>query len=157
MNQSKAYQDCLEAMRYFCHYQERCKSELNKKIQEFDLDEEEKESIISTLVEHGLVDENRYLEAYIRGKFRLKKWGKNKIKAHLVSKGFDQQRIAEGLSTWIDDEEYNTVVEQLFLRKWYQLKNKKDYSSKQKVFRYLYSKGYESELITKYSNRFFKD
>jgi regulatory protein len=156
MNQSKAYQDCMEAMRYFCNYQERCKSELYKKIQEFELDQEEKESIISELEEQGLVDEKRYLEAYIRGKFRLKKWGKNKIKAHLRSKGFDQQSIAEALSEWIDDDEYSAVVEQLFLRKWDQLKNKKDYSSKQKVFRYLYTKGYESESIIKCSDRFFK-
>lgn len=155
MKHSKAYQDCLDAMRYYCNYQERCTSELIKKMQGFDLEQNEREEIISSLKEEGLVNEKRYLEAYIRGKFRLKKWGKNKIKIHLISKGFDQDSITEALSEWIDDEEYNDVIEQLFLRKWKLLKNKKDYATKQKVYRYLYNKGYESESITSCLSRFF--
>jgi regulatory protein len=155
MTHSKAYQECLDAMIYFCNYRERCKSELVKKLQDFDLDQSEKESIISTLEELNIVDEKRYLEFFIRGKFRLKKWGKNKIKVHLISKGIDQKSITAALDEWIDEEEYIQVIEQLFLRKWDQLKNKKDYATKQKVYRYLYSKGFESDSITACFRKFF--
>lgn len=155
MKHSKAYQDCLDAMIYFCNYRERCKSELIKKLADFDLDQGEKESIISNLEELNIFNEKRYLEFFIRGKFRLKKWGKNKIKAHLISKGIDQGSIKEAIDEWIDEEEYKQVIEQLFQRKWDQLRNKKDYATKQKVYRFLYNKGFESNLITDCYTKYF--
>jgi regulatory protein len=60
----------------------------------------------------------------------------------------DRTIIDDALLKYINMEEYKEQLQHLFTRKWDALKNKRDYSTRQKIYRYLLSKGYESNLIT---------
>ena len=113
--------------------------------------------MFNELKERSIFDDKSYLNAYISGKYRIKKWGKNKIRAGLRLKKIDDELIQFGLQNFIDDEEYLLQLESLFDRKWLSLKKKEDFSTRQKIYRYLYSKGYENEMITKVVNKAFSN
>ena len=67
----------------YCVYQDRCHAEVEQKMREFVLIPEAKEEIILYLLKENYLNEERFTRSYIRGKFYIKSWGKNKIKMHL--------------------------------------------------------------------------
>ena len=141
------YQELLNAMLYYCDYRDRCSNEVMLKINGLTEDEAIKKKVIQTLKELNVYSDERYTEAFVSGKLRIKKWGRNKIKSALYLKKIPKNLIVKALNKLIDEEQYQEVAESLFLRKWKSLNGKNNYSTKQKLYRYLYSKGYESELI----------
>lgn len=76
----------LDKLRSWCGYQERCQQEARDKLYEFSLLTEAIESIIATLIADNFINEERFAKAYAGGKFRIKKWGKIKIKMGMKQK-----------------------------------------------------------------------
>lgn len=148
MNNSIKYNESLNAIISYCDYRERCSSEVRAKLREFDLDETTRDSLFNEIKELKVFDDARFIEAFIGGKIRIKRWGKNKIKAALLAKKIEGSIIDEAFINTVDMDEYMNHLQHLFTRKWDQLKNNKDYATRQKIFRYLYGKGYESNLIS---------
>ena len=101
-----------------------------------------KEDLFNELKECSSFNDERYVSAYVGGKFRMKKWGRNKIKAGLRAKQIKEDMINSALKENIDEEDYLLQLRHLYDKKWTSLKNKKDYVTRQKLQRFLYSKGY---------------
>ncbi len=83
----------------YCVYQDRCHAEVEQKMREFLLIDEAKEEIILFLLKENYLNEERFTRSYIRGKFYIKHWGKNKIRMHLK-----QKQISERLMNKCFDE-----------------------------------------------------
>ena len=83
MSSTIKYKESLDLLLAFCDYRERCTSEVREKMRALKLDEEVKDRLLEDLKELGVFDDKRYIEAFINGKVRIKRWGKNKIKAAL--------------------------------------------------------------------------
>jgi regulatory protein len=147
MQRTQAYIDALHSLLSFCDYRERCSSEVRQKIKEYPLEEALKEALYEELKATSTFNDTRYVNAYVGGKFRIKKWGRNKIKAGLRAKQINEEMIQAGFEENIEEESYMSQLKQLYDKKWSSLKNKKDYNTRQKLQRFLYSKGYENELI----------
>lgn len=131
----------------FCAYQERCLFEIKNKLEEFDLSDNEKASIISSLKTNKFWNEERFAEAYCQGKVRIKRWGKQKIKVGLIQKHVDSGIIKAALAS-IDDTDYTKALQSLYEKKSLELKSEKDpWNKKQKVLRYLASRGFSFEEI----------
>lgn len=131
----------------FCAYQERCLFEIKNKLDEFDLSDIEKASIISSLKTNKFWNEERFAEAYCQGKVRIKRWGKQKIKAGLIQKHVDSGIIKAALAS-IDDTDYTKALQSLYVKKSLELKSEKDpWNKKQKILRYLASRGFSFEEI----------
>lgn len=129
----------LKKMIHYCDYQERCKKEIFTKLDTFELDDDDRDFIINFLKEEGFINDERYCRSFVKGKLNLKKWGVNKIKLSLITKGIDREIIDEVLSE-IDKDSYKEELVNL-------LKNKKineddPYKRKAKLVRYAVSKGY---------------
>src|ERR1700750_2114943 len=77
----------------YCVYQDRCHAEVEQKMREFLLIEEAKDEIILYLLKENYLNEERFTRSYIRGKFYIKHWGKNKIKMHLKQKQISEKLI----------------------------------------------------------------
>ena len=135
-----------EKMMRYCAYQERCEQEVLDKIQQYDLDSEEEFQLIQYLKNEKFLNEERYAQAFVRGKFNYNKWGKVKIVQALKQKGIPSDIISIGLEE-INSQEYFQVLVELFNKKAKGLKAKDDYDRKAKLVRYLASKGFEQELI----------
>jgi regulatory protein len=131
-------------MRY-CAYQERCHQEVRNKLLHLKIFGDDLEDIMATLISENYLNEERYANAYVSGKFKIKKWGKFKISMNLKLKGVSSYLIENALKT-IDQEEYEeTVIELIGSR----LGDNKEisFAERKKIFDYLRRKGFESEVI----------
>lgn len=130
----------------WCAYQERCDQDLRIKLQSWNMSSEHINILISDLISNNFLSEERFAEAYVSGKFRIKKWGRIKIKNHLKQKNISEYSINKGLSQ-IDEREYKETLKSLFESKSRLTNGNSEWDKKAKIQRYLHSKGYESELI----------
>ncbi|NGM72883.1 regulatory protein RecX [Sphingobacterium sp. SGL-16] len=130
----------------YCAYQERPQQEVRDKLYEMGLHEEDVENIIANLISDNFLNEERFAKAYVRGKFRMKDWGKIKITQHLKSKRISAPLIKIALKE-IDYDEYIEKLDQIILKKATRAISNLSYEEKSKLLRYIQSKGYENELI----------
>lgn len=130
----------------FCAYQERCQQEVRDKLYTYGLSGEEVEDILSYMIEEGFLNEERFARAFVGGKFRIKKWGRNKILQELKLRQISPNCIKSGMKE-INAEEYWETLQGLVEKKWDNLSDRDDFIRVQKVFRYLMSRGYEADII----------
>jgi regulatory protein len=147
MSKSAEYLTAKAKLESFCAYQERCTHEVKEKLKSFDLNDEERLELLSFLRENKYLDEERFARSYASGKFVIKAWGRIKIRSHMKAKFVPNELIQLGL-TEIDEDAYVERMKQLAQRKWDELSREKNYwTRKQKVYRYLAGKGYETYLF----------
>ncbi|MCC2598451.1 regulatory protein RecX [Sphingobacterium sp. FBM7-1] len=130
----------------YCAYQERAQQEVRNKLYEWGLHQEAVENIIVQLIEENFLNEERFAKAYALGKFRMKGWGKIKIKQHLKLKNVSEPLIRLALKT-IDIDEYNKKIEETINKKTELTKKPISIAEKSKIYRHLQSKGFENEII----------
>ncbi|GGG31492.1 regulatory protein RecX [Pontibacter amylolyticus] len=130
----------------YCAYQERTQQEVRTKLYTYGLEPDDVEEIIVRLGQEKMLDEERYAQAYVRGKYGLKKWGRRKIVQGLKAKGISDYCIKQGLKE-IDYDVYEQNLLQLLEKKNATEKEKNPFARRQKLTYYLVSKGYESDLV----------
>ena len=143
---SASAEEILQKLEYYCSYQERCHVEVQEKLRQFTLSENEKNQIIVQLIEHNFLNEERFARCFARGKFRIKHWGKNRIVNELKQRQISAPNIKCGL-TEISDEEYHDTFEKLAQRHWETIKETNVQKKKKKFCDYLLRKGWESNLV----------
>lgn len=131
----------------YCVYQDRCHAEVEQKMREFLLIEEAKDEIILYLLKENYLNEERFTRSYIRGKFYIKHWGRNKIKMHLKQKQITEKLIN---SCWdeIDESDYAKMISKIFEDYYSRQKGLQEYQRKSKTIKYLMSRGFEYEKIS---------
>jgi regulatory protein len=130
-----------------CAYQERCQFEINHKLISWGFNEEERSQLIADLITNRFLDEERFASAYVSGKFRIKRWGRVKIKSHLAQKHVSTYSIEKAIKE-INLDDYWDALVYLAERKFADLEREKNHWQKRaKLTRYLQSKGYEGDLI----------
>lgn len=139
-------------MESFCAYQERAQQEVRDKLYTWGLHSEDVENIIAELITENFLNEERFAKAFVRGKFRIKKWGKVKIIQHLKAKSISSPLIKIALRE-IDLDEYEENLDTLIQKKIVSQADSLSLSEKAKLMRYLQSKGYENDLIFQRLNR----
>jgi len=130
----------------YCAYQERCDQEVRLKLKSWNLYLEDVDILISDLITNNFLNEERFAEAYVSGKFRIKKWGRIKIKQHLKQKNISAYSIKKAINT-IDEDDYLKTIKDLLESKSRLITTKNKWDKLNKLKRYLASKGYESELV----------
>jgi regulatory protein len=80
----------LDKIVNYCSYQERSHTEVREKLFSFGLYKEQVEELITYLIGENYLNEERYAIAFAGGKFRMKGWGRIKIRYALK-----QHRISE--------------------------------------------------------------
>ncbi|HEY8400032.1 MAG TPA: regulatory protein RecX [Cytophagaceae bacterium] len=130
----------------FCAYQERTQNEVRARLYQYGLNMDKVEEILCMLIEENFINEERYAKSFVRGKFRLKKWGRVKIKKELKERGLSPYCIQKGMEE-IDEEEYINTLTMLAEKKAEEVKEKDIFIKKQKIARYLAGKGYEQDLV----------
>lgn len=130
----------------YCSYRERCTYEVIQKLNNLEVSINEQKEIIAQLKAEKYLDDERFVKAYIHTKVYVKKWGRIKIKQALSQKKLEKELVITALAN-IDDALYIDNLYYLAERKWNLLSNKTPFEKKVSLFRYLNSKGYESELL----------
>lgn len=146
----------LQKAKHYCAYQERCHSEVKEKLYSFGLHKNEVEEMISNLIEGNYLNEERFALLYAGGHFRIKNWGREKIKQELKRKNISAYCIKKALAG-INDQEYVTTLNKLASIKLKSLKNEKNiFVKKKKLYDHLRMKGYESGLLNIILNEIVK-
>ena len=135
-----------EKIQAYCAYQERCHMEVTMKLKSWGLIQEAIDLLIIELIQFNFLNEERYARSYARGKFRIKKWGKLKIRMALNKREVSFECIDIAMLE-IDDKTYLNTLKELLQKKNDVLKETNSYKRKIKLIRYLVTRGYEYDLI----------
>ena len=135
--------EILKRLYKYCAYQDRCISEVKKKLRDWEVPSEAWESFIAHLEDERFLDEKRYTHSFVRGKFFIKKWGKQKIRQALKQKQIPSHLIDQVMKTEIKPENYSQMLFKLIDQKREQYSNLEEQAKKEKIFRFLMQKGYE--------------
>ena len=133
-------------LKQYCSYQDRCHNEVEKKLKTFDVISEVKEQIISNLISENYLNETRFCKSFVRGKFKIKNWGKRKITLELNSRKVSNYNLKEGLKE-INEIDYLDKLETLFNKKLASLDHLSLINKKKKIFSFLLYRGWETNLI----------
>ena len=144
--------DLLHKLESYCAYQERCEKEVLEKLSKLGATAKQKAEVVASLIKSNYIDEQRFAEVYARGKFSFKNWGRIKIEFELRSRGISNNSIQEGLKE-INSTDYLQVIAKLADSKKKSTLEEDEYKLKEKIARYLYGKGFESDLIWKELNK----
>jgi regulatory protein len=139
-------EQALQKLKHYCGYQERCHSEVKEKLYNLGVWKKEHDEIIATLIEEGYLNEERFAIAFAGGRFRMKQWGRVKIKYELKQKQVSDYSIKKALGQ-IDEEQYMATLKKLAAEKYAALKSEQWLARKKKMADYLQQKGYELNLI----------
>ncbi len=140
-------EEALQKAKQYCAYQERCHSEVKGKLYSFGLHKKEVEESLSNLIEENYLNEERFAIQYAGGKFRIKQWGRVKIKYSLKQKQVSEYCIKKALAV-INETEYNKTLQKLANQKLKTLKAEKNiFIKKRKLQDHLLQKGFEINLV----------
>ncbi len=136
----------LEKVKQFCSYRERCILEVKNKLYEWNVQAVKSEKIIQELQQTNFVNEERFAKFFTSGKFRINKWGKNKIIYELKKKQIPDLYIKIGLQE-INDEDYLKTLKKIISKKEAEIKETNISKRNNKLAAYAISRGYRPGLV----------
>lgn len=140
-------EQATRAIERYCAYQERCHKDVEEKLKSMGMIQLAIDEIIPHLIHHKFLNETRYAESFARGKFRIKKWGKQRIVQELKIKGLNERTIKLGLKE-ISESDYMIAFDTLSRKRLQQLTAETDkYKKRKKLADYLLYRGWESHLV----------
>jgi len=147
-------EDIRQKLVNFCLYRDRCHSEVEAKMKDFFLIPEARDEIFLYLINEGYLSEERFTRSYIRGKFYIKHWGKEKIKLNLKLKKIPEKLVYNCMNE-IYEEDYIKQIHKFIEKLLPTIHDMKNFQKKSKLIRFLTSKGYEYDIIVKQIECFF--
>ena len=104
--------------------------------------------VLNDLREKSFIDDQVFANHFIEEKLKKKRWGKNKIRAALFSKGVSSSIIDDVLQSFNSEEDQNEVALSLAKKKLKNLKLRETDSKKlkQKIISFLLSRGFDYEV-----------
>jgi regulatory protein len=140
----------LQKAASYCAYQERTQDEVRQRLKKWNVWGDEADELIAELISMNYLSEERFAKTYAGGKFRIKNWGRMKIKQELQRRGLSSYNVQKGMDE-IQDKPYIDGLRVLLEKKKILLaKTETDaFKLKQRLARFALGKGYESELVWK--------
>lgn len=139
-------EQALQKLKHYCGYQERSHYEVRQKLFELGVWKKDHDEIVSSLIEQDYLNEERFAIAFAGGKFRIKQWGRVKIKYELKQKQVSEYCIKKAMKQ-IGEEEYRETLAKLATEKYTTLKGEQHLVRKKKTMDYLIARGFEPSLI----------
>ena len=130
----------------YCAYRDRSQKEVEDKLLEMRMIPAAREEIIIKLMQEDFLNEERFARSFVRGKFRIKKWGRYKIQQELKARDISSPIIKLAM-TEIEESVYKTTLYELAEKKLNLLSEEDKFKLKKKLGDYLIRKGYESSLV----------
>ncbi|MEA1787228.1 regulatory protein RecX [Arenibacter sp. GZD96] len=138
--------EAIKKLEGYCAYQDRCHKEVATKLKEMRMIPEAIDQIMTHLIQHNFLSEERFARSYARGKFNIKKWGKLKITRELELREISKFNIQIALRE-IDDGAYIATLDALARKKLASLSESDPQKKRKKLIDYLMYRGWESHLI----------
>ena len=143
---SYSLKEAKKKLEYFCSYQERCHKEVEEKLKELGMIQSASQEIISQLIKEDYLNETRFAKTFARGKFRIKKWGKNRILKEFKFRNISEYNIKMGMQE-LTDSEYENSFYNLFEKRKKSVEHLPIEEQKKKIYSYLSYRGWEHQKI----------
>lgn len=145
MKRKPTADEMLVRMAGLCASAEQCASDIRSKILKQGFSADEAEKMIAYLKKNKYLDDSRYARAFAVDKVRFSGWGRMKVRMGLRAKGFDDAVISQALE-YIPEADYMDALQKVMTAKARSL-DLKDVKDRQKLYRHVASRGFESQLI----------
>lgn len=145
---TKAYslKEATKKLESYCAYQERCHKEVVNKLRNMRMIPETIDYIVVHLIDENYLNEERFAQSFARGKFNIKKWGKNRIINELKQRNISSYNIKSALKE-IDAKAYLKTFDELAEKRLNQLTEKNLQKRRKKLADYLFYRGWENHLV----------
>ncbi|WP_228853574.1 regulatory protein RecX [Aegicerativicinus sediminis] len=148
MIQVKTYtvEEAKRKMEHYCAYQERCHKEVREKLIKMRMIPNVIDLIITHLINENYLNEQRFANTYVLGKFRIKKWGKFRLAQELKKRELSKYTINKALSN-ISEKEYFETFDELAEKKFNSLRSTNKPTDRKKLADYLLYRGWEPQFV----------
>jgi len=136
----------------YCAYQDRCHKEVVTKLREMGMIPIAIDEIIGHLIQENFLNEERFARSFARGKFNIKKWGKNRIVNELKQRDITKYNINLALKE-LEETAYLETLEKLAGKRLAQLTETNVFKKRKKLADYLLYRGWESPLVYEITKR----
>ena len=141
-----ALTEATKKLESYCAYQDRCHKEVVTKLREMRMIPEAIDQIVVHLIQENYLNEERFAQSFARGKFRIKKWGRNRIVNELKLRAISKYNIKTALAE-INDKDYYETFDNLAKKRLEAIKETSIQKRKRKLADYLLYRGWESHLV----------
>ncbi len=138
--------EATKKLERYCAYQERCHKDVTIKLRGMRMIPEVIDQIITHLIQENYLNEERFAQSFARGKFNIKKWGRNRIVNELKQRDISSYNIKSALAE-IDDAHYMETLDALAKKRLEAIKETDKQKRKRKLADYLLYRGWESHLV----------
>lgn len=149
-------EEAREKIRAYCLYRERSQKEVSDKLQSYGLIPAVRDVLLSELIQEGYLDEERFARAFVRGKYKIKKWGRYKIKQALYPHRLSDYVLKKAFSE-IDPELYFQNLISVAEKRWPLTKATNSFQRKLKLRAYLQNRGFEGDLVQEALEQIIED
>lgn len=139
--------DALKKLQRYCAYQDRCHKEVRSKLLDLGIYGDDLEEIIVDLIQDNFLNEERFARSFVRGKFRIKRWGKNRLMKELKQRQISEYCIKKAMEE-IEEEDYLKTLKEVLIKKQALTKTPSDPFKRQaKIAQYAIQRGFEPSLV----------
>jgi regulatory protein len=132
-------------------------SELRRKLWNKDYEQKLIDEVIEDLQKNGYLDDKEFIRAFVAEKSKTKNWSGKKIKGELFKRGITSMLIDEIVVQSPKDTDYESAMK--LAKKKYEVLMKRNLEPKElrnKLSTYLFSKGFDYDLIKDVCNKLLK-
>lgn len=146
-------EEALAKLRRYCDYQDRCHREVRDKLLSLKVYGEDHAWVVGELLSSGHLNEERFARSFVRGRFRMKGWGRIRLDRELRERDIGDYLRRKAMEE-IDGEEYERTLEGILDR---QLRSLGPEVSRVEAFssarQLALRKGYEGDLTNRILER----
>lgn len=136
----------LKKAQRYCAYQDRCHQEVRYKLLEWGVYGDTLEEVLVELIEERFLDEERFARSFARGKFRMRQWGRDRIRRELKQRQISAYCLRKALEE-IDEADYLATLESILEKRLHQYATDRPFERNQKSAAYAIRRGYEVQLV----------
>ena len=132
-------------------------SELRRKLWQKDYEQRLIDDVIDELTKNGYIDDKEFIRAFVAEKSKSKNWSSKKIKGELRKRGLNQSLIDELLNADTGGNDYENAFK--VAKKKFEVLSKRNLEPKElrnKLSTYLFSRGFDYEIIKEVSDKLIK-
>ena len=139
----------ISRLESLCSRSEQCEYDLEQKMFRWGLPKPDREEVMAHLKEHRYVDNARFARSYANDKARFSSWGPFKIRIELAKKRIPGTMITEALQN-VEQDVWREGLWKIATSKARSLdiKGEDGYDDRQKLYRYLLSRGFPSKACS---------
>lgn len=138
--------EALIKLQRYCAYQDRCHQEVRGKLIELCCYGQDLEDVMASLIEEKFLDEERFSRSFARGKFRMKQWGRTRIRQELKLRDISDYCIRKAMEE-ISEQDYLKTLREVLEKRAAHIGEENDFARKGKLAQYAMSRGFEGEIV----------